>query len=287
MNSTEIFYNSGQLNWDAINTISNIVLVAALVLITAWYVHEIRKQTRLMIKDRERTKVLEEVQDVLTPAINHIKSEIDAIQNKKISWHRYTSGGCGFDSGLGRLYYSTQYGPVRSLFDGTSSGALKDILNKFSDLDSMFSSHDFLIDELNQFYEEIEKEIKTPELKERLEEMIKEFNKEKSATYRLTGEPIANAFGFYGGYLINLEYTIKRIPDSIQPHIDFWEEHQDELLKFRDKPHIIEIHKQICKKLIQLKELDDEIFKKLVKIREEYRKEYNFINDEIEPFRGI
>jgi hypothetical protein len=58
-------------------------------------------------------------------------------------------------------------------------------------------------------------------------------------------------------------------------------------LKFRDKPHIIEIHKQICKKLIQLKELDDEIFKKLVKIREEYRKEYNFINDEIEPFRGI
>jgi hypothetical protein len=239
MNSTEIFYNSGQLNWDAINTISNIVLVAALVLITAWYVHEIRKQTRLMIKDRERTKVLEEVQDVLTPAINHIKSEIDAIQNKKISWHRYTSGGCGFDSGLGRLYYSTQYGPV------------------------------------------------TPELKERLEEMIKEFNKEKSATYRLTGEPIANAFGFYGGYLINLEYTIKRIPDSIQPHIDFWEEHQDELLKFRDKPHIIEIHKQICKKLIQLKELDDEIFKKLVKIREEYRKEYNFINDEIEPFRGL
>ena len=287
MNSTEIFYNSGQLNWDAINTISNIVLIAALVLITAWYVHEIRKQTRLMIKDRERTKVLEEVQDVLTPAINHIKSEIDAIQNKKISWHRYTSGGCGFGSGLGRLYYSTQYGSVRSLFDGTSSGALKDILNKFSDLDSMFSSHDFLIDELNQFYEEIEKEIKTPELKERLEEMIKEFNKEKSATYRLTGEPIANAFGFYGEYLINLEYTIKRIPDSIQPPIDFWEEHQDELLKFRDKPHIIEIHKQICKKLIQLKELDDEIFKKLVKIREEYRKEYNFINAEIEPFRGI
>ncbi|CAD6492332.1 MAG: hypothetical protein DIAAKJNI_00274 [Candidatus Argoarchaeum ethanivorans] len=287
MNSTEIFSNSGQLNWDAINTLSNIVLVLALVLITGWYAYEVRKQTRLMTKDRERTKVLEEVQDVLTPAIDRIESEIDAIQNKKISWHRYTSGGCGFSSRIGRLFYSTQYGAVQSLFDEKSSGALKDILNKFSDLNRMFPSHDFLIDELNQFYEEIEKEIKTPELKERLEEMTKEFNKEKSAPYRLTGERIENAFQFYGEYLINLEYTIERSPNSNEPHIDFWEENQDELLKFRDKPHIVEIHKQLSRKLIQLKKLDGELLKKLLEIREEYRKEYNFINNEIEPFRGV
>ena len=284
MNSTEIFYNNGQLNWDAINAISNIVLVAALVLLTGWYAHEMRKQTRLMIKDRERTKVLEEVRDGLTPTIEHIKSEIDAIQNKKISWHRYTSGGCGFDSGLGRLYYSTQYGSVRSLFNETSSGALKDILSKFPDLNNIFSSHGVLIDELNQFYEEIEKEIKTPELEERLDEMTKEFNKGKSATYRLKGESIENSFRFYGGYLINLECTIERSPNSIEPSIDFWEENQDELLKFRDKTNIIEIHEQIRKKLIYLKELDEKISKKLVKIREGYRKEYNFTNDEIKPF---
>ncbi|CAD6494430.1 MAG: hypothetical protein LAKADJCE_00760 [Candidatus Argoarchaeum ethanivorans] len=166
-------------------------------------------------------------------------------------------------------------------------GALKDVLNKFSDLNSMFSSHDFLIDELNQFYEEIEKETKTPELKERLEEMVKEFNKGKPATYRLTEEPIENTFRFYGEHLINLEYTIERSPNSIEPRIDFWEENQDELLKFRDKPHIVEIHKQLSKKLIQLKELDGELLKKLLEVREEYRKEYNFINNEIEPFRGV
>ncbi len=287
MNSTEIFYNNGQLNWDAINTISNIVLVAALVLITGWYVHEIRKQTRLTIKDRERTKVLEEVQEVLTPAIEHIKSEIDAIQNKKIFWHRYTSGSCGFDSGLRRLFYNKRYGSVSHLFAGTSSGALTDILGKFPNLNSMFSSHDFLIDELNRFYEEIEKEIKIPELEERLDELIKEFNKGKSDTYRLKGEPIANAFGFYGEYIINLEYTIRHIPGSIEPNIDFWEENQDELLKFRDTPRVIEISNQISEKLIKLKELDGKLLKKLSKIREEYRKEYNFINNEIEPFRGI
>ena len=287
MNSTEIFYNNGQLNWDAINTISNIVLVAALVLITVLYAYEIRKQTRLMIKDRERNKVSEEVREVLTPAIEHIESEIDAIQNKKIFWHRYTSGGCGFDSGLRRLFYSVHYGSVKYLFNGTSSGALYDILNKFSNLYGMFSSHDVLIDELNHCYEEIEKEIKIPELKERLEGMAKEFLEEKSE-YNLAGSNyITNPFQFYGEYLINLEYTIERTPDSIQLNIDFWEKNQDELLKFRDKTNIIEIHKQVCKKLIQLRESDEKILKKLIKIREKYRKEYNFIDNEIEPFGGI
>jgi len=287
MNYTEIFYNNGQLNWDAINTISNMLLVAALVLITVLYAYEIRKQTRLMIKDRERNKVSEEVREVLTPAIEHIESEIDAIQNKKIFWHRYTSGGCGFDSGLRRLFYSVRYGSVRSLFGGTSRGALQDILNKFPNLNSMFSSHDVLIDELNCFYEEIEKEIKTPELKERLEEMAREFRKEKSDTSILAGDYITNPFQFYSEYLTNLEYTIERSPGSAEPHIDFWEEHQDELLKFRDKSRISEINKQISKKLIQLKELDRKLLKKLSKIREKYRTEYNFIDNEIEPFRGI
>ena len=287
MNSTEIFYNNGQLNWDAINTISNIVLVTALVLTTVLYAYEIKKQTRLMIKDGERNKVSEEVREVLTPAIEHIESEIDAIQNKKIHWHRYTSGGCGFDSGLRRLFYNKRYGHVGSLFDGTSRGALTDILSKFSNLNGMFSSHDILIDELNHCYEEIEKEIKTPELEERLDEMTKEFNKGKSATYRLKGEPIENSFRFYGEYLINLEYTIKRSPNSIEPNIDFWEENQDELLKFRDKPHITEINEQISEKLIQLTELDEKLLKKLSKIREKYRKEYNFSDNEIEPFRGL
>ena len=283
MNSTEILYNNGQLNWDAIN----IVLLAALVLITVLSAREVRKQTRLMIKDRERNKVSEEVREVLTPAIEHIESEIDAIRNKKIHWHRYTSGGCGFNLGLGRLYYNKRYGPVRPLFDKTSSGALQYILNKFYNLNSMLSSHNILIDELNHCYEEIEKEIKTPELEERLDEMTKEFNKGKSATYRLKGEPIENSFRFYGEYLINLEYTIKRSPNSTEPHIDFWEENQDELLKFRDKPHITEINEQISEKLIQLTELDEKLLKKLSKIREKYRKEYNFTDNEIEPFRGL
>ena len=47
-----IFFNNGQWNWDAINTMSNIILVAALVVITGWYAREVAKQTKFMKKDR-------------------------------------------------------------------------------------------------------------------------------------------------------------------------------------------------------------------------------------------
>jgi hypothetical protein len=35
-----------------------------------------------------------------------------------------------------------------------------------------------------------------------------------------------------------------------------------------------------------LRELDETIFKKIEKIRGKYRKEYNFTDAEVEPFRG-
>ena len=52
MNVTHIFLNNGQWNWDAISTISSIILVAALVFITGWYAKQVRKQTEFMKIDR-------------------------------------------------------------------------------------------------------------------------------------------------------------------------------------------------------------------------------------------
>jgi len=53
VNITDIFVNNnGQLNWDAISTISNFVLVAFLVIITLWSVIQIKKQTKFMEIDR-------------------------------------------------------------------------------------------------------------------------------------------------------------------------------------------------------------------------------------------
>ena len=283
MNVIDVFLYLEQFNWDAINTI-NIILVFALVSITGLYAREVKKQTNLIVIGQKRNKILEEVQDVLTPVIDCLNKEIEVIQNKKISWHRYTSGECGFNYGLIRFFYDELYGSVRSTFPKKGGGALRDVLTKFPKLNSMFSSHDSLIDELNELYVEIEKEIKTPEIKERLIKMVQEFNKEKSATYRVN---IGNPDLFFSEYLINIEETRERISNSIEPNLDFWEENQDELLKFRDTPNIIEISKQIRSKLIQLRGLDETILKKVEKIREKYRKQYNFTDDEVEPFHGI
>lgn len=245
--------------------------------------HFNRKALNQADKAQKRNKILEEVQDVLTPVIDQLTREIEAIQNQKIFWHRYTSGVCGFDHGLTRFFYEEKYGSVKSTFAKKSSGALKDVLTKFSELNSMFTSHDFLIDDLNKRYVEIEKEIKIPEIRERLIKMAQEFNKGKSATYRLN---IEQPDTFFGEYIINIEYAINRTPKAIEPNIDFWEENQEELLKFRNTTNITEISKQIRSNLIQLIKVDQTIYNKIEKTRENYRKEYNFTDDEVEPFQG-
>ena len=236
-----------------------------------------------MGKDQKRHKILEEVQLVLTPSINSIKSEIKAIQHKQIFWHRYTSGDCGFDNGLTRFIYNKQNSPIRCVFNGEISGALNDILEKFSDMKRLFTSHDSIIDELNQLYVAIEQEIETPELIGRIEELIEKFN----VNIDNSSLKVQTKLHLFIEYIINLEYLVNRMPNSIQPNIDFWEENKDELIKLRDKPLILEIGVQISSKLTQLRNLDDTILKSVEKIRDDYRKEYNFTDNEVEPFRGF
>lgn len=278
-----ITYVSGELNWDSISILSNIVLVFALVIVTLWYASEVKRQTKLMVKDQKRHKILEEVHVVLTPSINSIISEIQAIQNNNIFWARYTSEECGFDVGLIRFFYDKRFGPIRSVFNGEISGALIDISEKFPDLKRLFASHDSLIEELNQLYVLIEKEIETPELIGRIEKLIDMFN-ENIENSSLKAQ---NDSQLFVEYIINLKYLVKRMPNSIEPRIDFWEENRDELLKLRDNPLILETGEQISSKLSQLRDLNEKILKSIDKIREEYRKEYNFTDIEIEPFRGF
>lgn len=280
MNITDIFYYNGEFNWDSISTISNFILVTSLVLITGWYAREVKRQTDLMVIDRKRNKILEEVQNVLTPAINQLKQEINAIQQKKVFWHRYTSGECGFSQGLSLIFYNNKYESSRFLFDGKRSGTLKDVIGKFPNLHAMFVSHDSLLGDLSDLFNEIEKDINPTIFKERLEELVEEFNELKDDAHKFN-----NTVNLFIEYIINLEYTIDRIPDSIQPNIDFWEENHEELLKLRDSQIINEISKRICNKLVELRELNDITLNFLDEIREKYRNEYNFTDNEIDPFR--
>lgn len=264
MNATDIFFNNGQLNWDAISTISNIILVAALVFITWLYARQVRRQTILMEKDRMRNNILEEIKDVLTPTIYSLEKEIEAIEKSEIFW--YKSVEKGIFEGLFKIY--------------GNSGAFKDVFGKFPDLEEMFLSHDNLYGKLNGLYTEIEREIRTPELKEHLKNLVNKFNQLREEAYKLRWD--SDIEMIFGNHVIN-KRNPKRSPNTIEPRIDFWEEYKDELLEFRNSPRVKELDKEIEKRLTQLKEFDGNLLEKIKEKREEYRKDYHFTKYDIAP----
>lgn len=274
MNVMSIFINNGQWNWDAIGVISDIILVMALVTVTCYYAREVRRQTELMIQDRERNKILEEVQDVLTPHIRFLKEEIEAIRHNEIKWDRYSTGICHFEAYPCKLLSANikEYGD-----------AAIDVFSKYSYLNNKFSSHDALHDKLYAAYTTIEREVKTPELEERLKILVKEFNESREGVYKLTDVSFEQPEIIFGNFIINREYQIERSPNSNQPSIDFWEEYRDELLKFREKPEVDKRDKEIECLLRQLKALDEVLLENLEKIREGYRVKYSFTKYEIDP----
>ncbi|NQE45584.1 hypothetical protein C5S31_06150 [ANME-1 cluster archaeon GoMg2] len=268
MNITDIFFNNGQLNWGAISAIFTSILV----FITWWY---FRKQTTLKVKDRERNKILEEVQDVLTPTIHFLEAEMDAIQDNQIFWYRDRSGKGRFDRRLSKLFYDNKK---------EWSATVRDIFGKNPSLENKFHFHDALYDKLNEFYAKIEGEVETPEFTKRLKVLVSNFNKSKEEAYRLRVKDFDELERILlRNHIINFRYPIKRSPDTILPRIDFWEEYRDELLKFRDTPQIKELDKEIKDTLGQLKDLDEALLEKIEAIREEYRLKYDFTKYEIDP----
>ncbi|HDN59456.1 MAG TPA: hypothetical protein ENG16_04160 [Archaeoglobus sp.] len=68
-NTTDIFFNNGQLDWNALSTITNTILVLALVIITWWYAREVKKQTEFMKMDR----AVEEMEKLVAPLDSKIE----------------------------------------------------------------------------------------------------------------------------------------------------------------------------------------------------------------------
>jgi len=72
MNVTHIFLNNGQLNWDAISTIFNTILVGALVIVTLWYANQVKKQTEFMKIDR----LVKEMDKLVAPLYSKIGDKV-------------------------------------------------------------------------------------------------------------------------------------------------------------------------------------------------------------------
>ena len=72
MNITEVFFNNGQWNWDAISTIFNTLLVGALVIVTLWYANQVKKQTKFMKVDR----LVKEMDKLVAPLYSKVGDNI-------------------------------------------------------------------------------------------------------------------------------------------------------------------------------------------------------------------
>jgi len=265
MNVTDVFFNTGGLNWNAINTISNIVLVLALIIITGWYARQVRKQTILMEKNRMEKMILEEIRDVLTPNIRLLEKEIEAIEKREIFWCK--RGEEGRFNKLTKIYVDVEY-----------TGAFKDVFEKIHNLEKMFRSRDRSYKNLNRGYTQIEREIRTHDLEKSIENHIKEFNKLREEGKVMDSERVKTIVN----YVIN-KGTPKRRPHTTELYIDFWDKYSDKLLKFRDTRRVKQLDKKIEDQLNRMKKLDSKILDKIKEKREEYRKEYSFNKYEIDP----
>ena len=267
MNTTDILFNNGQLNWDAISTISNIILVAALVIITWRYARQVRKQTILMERERERKVILERVQDFFTPTIHSLEQEIRAIHENKFYYERYPND-------ISYIIRLSKLLPDKIDYGST----LFDIL-KNSNLKTQLVSHDRLYGKLNELYDKIRNEIVGHEFKKRLRVLIEQFNEKKDISNQLTGDMRDKLEEICAMDIIN-----EGIPDRTSaPYPDFWDQYKDELLRFKDSFQIKTLEGEIKDLLNQLKELDSVLLNKIKEKREKYREEYQFTKYEIDP----
>lgn len=278
LNNEDIILSEGfywyKIKPEALFSGINAIAVVILVIITGWYANEVKKQTELTLKDKMRPRILEVIEDVLTPSMHSLEKEIKAIQSSKIQWYHHKSGRTYFSEGISKLLSD----------DINGSAAFRDLIQKFPDIEKNFQSHDTLYNKLNDLYAKVEGEVKTPEFIEHLKFLKNEFNKSRDETHRLRGVFLDEPDHVFVYFIVNFRNQREQSEDTLQPELDFWEEYKDKLLlKFRNTPRIKQFDIEIDDSLMQLKNLNEDFFRRMEEIREDYRKEYHFTKYEIDP----
>ena len=280
MDITKISYINGYLNWDAISTISNIILVAALVFITWLYARQVRKQTKFMELDRMRNKILEGVQYVLNPIIASLYSELETIKEGESFCY---STQTGFGQEFSKFFnYEKDY-----------SYAFRDILtfrdvSFFHKLRGELLSNDELSNKLNELYSKIVGEITNEfginKFKERLKGMLNEFNLSNPDKIETDARALNRFEELCRDYIIckcNPHDVYKAETELIA---NFMKKNKGELLKYRDLSRIVKLCKEIEEALKKFEESDRKLLERFQKRINKYRDEYRLNRKEISPF---
>lgn len=247
---------------------TNAFLVLALVVVTGYYAKKVSDQTNLMLQKEKRQMILEEIHSIIAPHITNLKSEIKVIQNHELYWLKIR--------GEGRF---TNIFKILD-FDFRESRIYSDFFEKHPEFQKKYLQHDDLFDKLNKLYCQLEGKIRIPKLKERLIELVNEFNNSREPAYVIRGEYESKPENIFGNFVIN-KYDTEKEPDTNEPHKDFWDEYKDELLKFRDVPGVKQLDGEIEKILKDYENLNKELLESLGEILDEYRKDYHFTEFEM------
>lgn len=236
------------------NMVVNIILVGALVGITAWYAHSVKKQTAIMQKEVKRPKILE-LSTMLYFPYRQLTAEIEHLKNKKYEWNGRS--GC-----IKKLWLSLP-------------GSLKLIYfkEKFPDIIRRINIHDTEVERIEKSLKRLDKLISTSSFKEKCKKLIDEFNERSKTETRHHGLH---------------EFVYEEIPHLTRPIIDnddkirrtnrtygnFWNEYRSELLKVRKKESIKEEIESLYRHTDELIEfsynLKNDIEKRLLKYKDEY-----------------
>jgi hypothetical protein len=225
---------------------------------------------------RMKTRIVNEIQEVLTPTKRSLEKEIDAIHKKDIFWHQQ-----GEKERFGISWYQQgEKERFENLFKIYSdSKAFNDTFKQSHDLEKMVQSHDTLYDELDRLYSEIEREISTHEFRTCIKTLLDKFNQSRVTPYRLTWDYF-EAETIFESYIIN-KRTLKRSLNTIEPPIDFWAKYKDELMAFRDTYRVMVLDKEIENKISQLEASDKQILQTIAEKVEKYRVKYQLTEDDI------
>ena len=264
-----IYLNNGELNWDAISTIFNSILVLSLILITFWYSSEVKKQTNLMKKANERIIVLDCIKNFLYPCLNKMENNIQNINNYNFYWNQ--SNG---KSQISHIFKITDSKYVESF-------AKTDVFKKHRELEALCSEYDKLLDEIIQVHDEIKRAIENTADKDCLKCWVQKYiQKRKIDLEEATTDPVHH---FIQG-LVN--YNNIQENDNLygnKTEIEFLK-FDENIINCIDTREYNEIDEVRYGKINQFKEKIEEIIEKFSEKIDCYRQDYHISEDEMKKF---
>lgn len=250
-----------------VSALANILLVMALVLVTAYYAKKVQEQTEIMRKNRERHQILDEVKKILSPSILNLERDIEALEGGSFRWF-FRQNGEG-KLGLGKL---------ETYHEGKI--ALEDLINKNPGLGKSIAEHNRLIPTLEKELSKLADKMITPEFQKECETRAIEFNKNNQQP--VVGD-LSKIYLQVLSNVINNRKILEKEEDHIDPFKDFYNENSKNFFKIREDPLVKEQLNQINSDGAKLKKAKEELNKKLNEIREKYRREYRLTEEELNP----